>query len=242
MKCGLIGSGNVAHALGRRFEEAVGWVGQWSRSGVAAVPGVPVEQDWRNWEVAVLAVCDDALEAVGALVPTGVWRVHLSGAKPLADVVSAGERGAVMWPVCSIRRERPPDWNGVHWAVEASDDEVGDWAIATVTALGGVAHRLTEKERLKAHVAAVFAANFTNLALAEAADLVAETPLPWAALHGLASGVFDRAESADGARLITGPAARGDEATLAAHRATLEERPDLASLYDAWTRRIQTRP
>ena len=42
--------------------------------------------------------------------------------------------------------------------------------------------------------------------------------------------------------LDSGPAARGDEATLAAHRATLEERPDLASLYDAWTRRIQTRP
>ena len=241
MKCGLLGSGNVAHALGQHWADQIGWHAHWNRSGTPLFPSVPFKPVAEDWEVAVLAVSDDALEAVSSELPSHVMRVHLSGAKPLESVLQGGARGAVIWPVCSIRRERMPDWNAVHWAVEATDDAALEWAQSAVIRLGGTPHVMSHEHRLRAHVAAVFAANFSNLMLAEAAELVQPTALPWSALHALAQGVMERAATEQGAALITGPAARGDEATLNAHRALLSASSDVAALYEALTHRIQHR-
>ncbi len=241
MKCGLMGSGHVAHALGRHWAGSIGWHAHWNRSETPLFPTVPFSADASDWDVAVLAVADDALEAVSAELPANVLRVHLSGAKPLEAVLQEGTRGAVMWPVCSIRKERMPDWDTVHWAVEASDNDALEWALNAVSALGGMPHVLSSEQRLRAHVAAVFAANFSNLMLAEAAELVQPTGLPWTAVHALAQGVMERAATEAGAQLITGPAARGDAATLNAHRSLLADASDLASLYEVLTQRIQHR-
>ena len=241
MKCGLIGSGNVAHALGQHWAGQIGWHAHWNRSETPIFPDVPFSRDAKDWDVAVLAVADDALEDVSAALPERVLRVHLSGAKPLRSVLHGRARGAVIWPVCSIRKERMPDWNTVHWAVEASDDEALAWALDAVRQLGGTPHAMSEDQRLRAHVAAVFAANFSNLMLAEASDLIRPTGLPWAAVHALAEGVMARAATEAGAQLITGPAARGDEATLSAHRQLLSEQSDLQPLYEVLTQRIQHR-
>lgn len=241
MRYGLIGSGHVAHALGQHVEEAVGWAGQWSRSGMHAVAGVPFSADWSGWQVAVLAVADGALQAVAERVPRGVWRVHLSGAQPLDAVAPDGERGAVMWPVCSIRKEHAPEWSQVHWGIEATDSEVLEWASALVIRLGGTPHPLSHSERLSAHIAAVFAANFTNLMLAEAAALALPSGMPWEAFHRLALGVVERSASPAGATRLTGPAARGDEATVAAHVGALGASPRLSALYTALTDSIRTR-
>ncbi|MDQ2622179.1 MAG: DUF2520 domain-containing protein, partial [Actinomycetota bacterium] len=47
--------------------------------------------------------------------------------------------------------------------------------------------------------------------------------------------------SADGATALTGPIARGDEATVSAHRAALaERRPDLTGMYDELAARTRT--
>ena len=241
MKYGLIGSGNVAHALGQHWADQIGWHAHWNRSEMPLFPDVPFSPDADDWDVAVLAVSDDALEAVSAGLPDHVLRVHLSGAKPLRAVLQGGARGAVIWPVSSIRKERMSEWKAVHWAVEASDEESLAWASETVRKLGGTPHALSEEQRLRAHVAAVFAANFSNLMLAEAADLVGPTGLPWSAVHALAEGVMERAATEAGAQLITGPAARGDEATLEAHRSQLSPHSDLKQLYEVLTHRIQQR-
>jgi predicted short-subunit dehydrogenase-like oxidoreductase (DUF2520 family) len=241
MRCGLIGSGNVAHALGRHWADQIGWHAHWNRSETSIFPDVPFSRDAKGWDVAVLAVADDALEAVSAELPIHVLRVHLSGAKPLNAVLQEGARGAVIWPVCSIRKEQMPDWSAVHWAVEASDENALEWALNAIRALGGMPHAISSEQRIRAHIAAVFAANFSNLMLAEASKLVHPTGLPWAAVHALAQGVLERATTEAGAQLITGPAARGDEATLNVHRALLAEESDLASLYEALTLRIQQR-
>lgn len=241
MKCGLIGSGHVAHAFGSWMQEQVGLIGQWNRALIPAVPGVPIQRDMEGWEVALLAVSDDALETVSSSLPSGVWRVHFSGAKPLEAMISGGERGAVIWPIASIRKEKAPQWESVHWAVEASDDEVLSWALDTIAALKGTAHVVDGNQRLNAHIAAVFAANFANAVLAESAELVVQVGLPWEAFHALHLGVAERAETVEGALLQTGPASRGDELTLSAHRLALANDPELLRLYNELTDRIQKR-
>lgn len=241
MICGLVGSGHVAHAFGQHFAAHGEWSGQWSRSGAEVVPGVAVVSDWSAWEVAFLAVADGALEDVAREVPRGTWRIHFSGAKPLEAVAPAGERGAVMWPICSIRKEHPPIWEGVHWGVEATDDDVFAWVDQTLQRLGGTVHPLSGEQRLRAHAAAVFAANFTNLVLAESADLLADTGLPWGAMHELAQGVLERSADPAAVYRMTGPAARGDEATMRAHARVLASDPTLQQLYADLSARITDR-
>lgn len=241
MKCGLIGSGHVAHAFGAWMHERVGLVGQWNRAHLTPVPSVPIQGNMEGWEVALIAVSDDALEDVSRGIPSGVWRVHFSGAKALDAITAGGERGAVMWPIASIRKEKAPQWETVHWAVEATDHEVLQWALGTITALKGTAHVVDGNQRLHAHVAAVFAANFAGAVLAEAAELAVGANLPWEAFHHLHAGISERAATVEGAMLQTGPAARGDELTLEAHRLALKNDPALLRLYNELTERIQQR-
>ena len=129
----------------------------------------------------------------------------------------------------------------MHWAVEATDDEVFHWADQILSPLGGTVHRMTSETRVKAHTAAVFAANFTNLMMAEAVDLASETGLPWGALHELVRGVLERCADPEATLHLTGPAARGDVATLAAHDAVLAPNPDLQRIYRALSDRIAQR-
>lgn len=241
MKAGLIGSGHVAHAFGAAYQAVHGWSGQWNRRGEEVIPGVPIERAFSDWNVAFLAVADDALEALSRELPRSVWRIHFSGAKPLEAVVEEGERGAVLWPVCSVRKEYAPDWSEVHWAVEATDDEVFNWANQILCPFGGTVHRMTSEARIKAHAAAVFAANFTNLMLAEALDLASDTGLPWDALLELVRGVVERCADPNATLHLTGPAARGDVATLAAHESVLAPNPELQRIYRSLSDRIAQR-
>jgi predicted short-subunit dehydrogenase-like oxidoreductase (DUF2520 family) len=227
--------------LGEHFQREIGWCGSWNRQGIEVVSGVELTSNWEAWDVAFLAVSDEALDPISRRIPSGTWRIHLSGAQPLSVLLEAGERGAVLWPICSIRKEYPPKWSEVHWCIEATDEEVYDWAQKAVLQLHGTPHQVTESQRRKAHIAAVFAANFTNLALAEASDLIAATTVPWRAIHQLAQGVVQRCLEQSATAQLTGPASRDDTSTLLIHREELSDSPELLEVYDLLSERIKMR-
>jgi predicted short-subunit dehydrogenase-like oxidoreductase (DUF2520 family) len=89
------------------------------------------------------------------------------------------------------------------------------------------------------HAAAVLASNHVAAVFADALGLMAragvEPAAARAALLPLAHASLDRVAEA-GPAAITGPAARGDLATIAGHRAVLPE--ELRSAYDAVAARI----
>lgn len=133
----------------------------------------------------------------------------------------------------------PQEARGTFFAWDG-DPEAQDLARRVVTAWGGEGRSLSGPDRVLYHLAASLAAGGVTTLLALAADLAERLDLPPEVLRGyftLAHTALDQAARAEHpAAAITGPAARGDQATLDRHRAALTARyPEALELFDALT-------
>jgi predicted short-subunit dehydrogenase-like oxidoreductase (DUF2520 family) len=174
-------------------------------------------------DAAILAVPDDAVAAAAALVPVGPALGMLSGSVPLADL-GRRERVFCLHPMQTIQPGGGPQLAGCAAGVTASDPATAELARGLARDLGMHPVDVSETERPIPHIACVFASNLALPALAAAMRTLELAGLgdERAALLGpLAHRAIDNA-LADGARVrVTGPVARGDARTVAAHRAAL---------------------
>jgi predicted short-subunit dehydrogenase-like oxidoreductase (DUF2520 family) len=101
--------------------------------------------------------------------------------------------------------------------------------------IGGWSFDLSQVDHALYHAAAVFAANYPTMLLAESIALAVEAGVdPETAQHGLTAllaGAVNNLRSLAPAEAITGPAARGDEGTIRKHLEALSRDPELQRLY-----------
>ena len=174
----------------------------------------------------VIATPDDAVAGVAASVeadPTTVV-LHLSGSLGL-DVLSPHPRRGALHPLVPLpdpddgaRRLRA----GVTFAV-AGDPLATEMA----RALGGRAVAVADEDRAAYHAAACIAANHVVALLGQVERVAATAGLDLDDFLGLTRAAVDDVARLGPRRALTGPAVRGDFATLARHRDALapEERP-----------------
>ena len=160
--------------------------------------------------------------------------VHVSGATPLDHLRAPS---AVVWPIRSFN----PKADSVPLAntptvLEASDDNAMALAHTLASAWDADVSEVSGTQRAAAHMAAAVADNFANHMFAEAQDLLEQRGLPKTLLRNLVLGLTQGGLQGDSRERQTGPARRGDEATLERHRALLPD--DVKSLYDAVTAHI----
>jgi predicted short-subunit dehydrogenase-like oxidoreductase (DUF2520 family) len=90
------------------------------------------------------------------------------------------------------------------------------------------------------HAAAVMASNFPVVLAALAARLLSEAGMETHAaeqvVQRLMAGAVSNLEHGSAREVLTGPAARGDFESIAAHRAALRQDPESLAVYDALTR------
>ncbi len=93
---------------------------------------------------------------------------------------------------------------------------------------------VADEDRAAYHAAASIAANFLVALEGQAERLAATAGVPRELLVPLARAALDNWAANGAERALTGPVARGDEATIARQRAAIEERaPDLLDTFDA---------
>lgn len=190
----------------------------------------------------LLAVPDAAVPEVLAAArwPAGAVVAHLAGALPLSVFEGVpGVRGGVFYPLQTFSAGRAVAWDAVPFFIEAVDELAEELLLALARSLGAPAQRLASAERLRLHVGAVFANNFTNHLLGIAHELLTQSGLAFELLAPLIRETVDKALSQPPFAVQTGPAVRHDAATLAAHRAALAARPGWQQLYEAFTASIQ---
>jgi len=257
-RVGFFGAGRVARALAPALAAAgqlVTFVA--SRSAESAVelaatlPGcraLPLAEALAApppADVYLLALPDAAVAAVlaAAAWPAGAVVAHLAGALPLAVVRenAPGVRGGAFYPLQTFSPGRLIDWPTVPVFIEATDAETEARLLALAASLGGRPSRLASAQRLRLHLAAVWASNFTNHLLGVADALLAEAGLPLALLHPLVRETVAKALAADPSPFAvqTGPAQRRDTATLTAHEAALAAHPAWRALYAGLSASIQ---
>ena len=193
--------------------------------------------------VYLLAVPD---AAVPALATAGAWPAgavvaHLAGALPLTGLaLPGGVGGGVLYPLQTFSPGRAIDWPAVPLFVEGSSPAAETRLLALAHRLSRRVARLDSAQRLRLHLGAVWASNFTNHLLGVAQVLLAEAGLPFELLHPLVRETVDKALAAPAPFGVqTGPAVRHDAPTLAAHAAALATHPAWQGLYAELTASIQ---
>jgi predicted short-subunit dehydrogenase-like oxidoreductase (DUF2520 family) len=179
-------------------------------------------------DLLVLATPDRAIaEVAAAVAPVETTVVaHLSGSLGL-EVLGDHPRTASLHPLMAL-----PDA-----AVGAARLGAGGWFAvegdplveALVADLGGQVVRPTD--RAAYHAAACIAANHLVALLGQVERVGARAGVPLEAYLDLATGSLADVRALGPRRALTGPAARGDEATLERHRGVLD--PDDRPAYDA---------
>ena len=253
MRIGLLGAGRVASLLAPALAAAghqVVFV--WSRTAAAAealaarLPGaraftalpIPLPPA----DVYLLAVPDAAVAPLlaAAAWPEGTLVAHLAGALPLAVFDHRpAVRGGVFYPLQTFSPGRAIDWPTVPLCIEATEATAEAALLELAGSLSRHVRRLDSAQRLKLHVAAVFANNFTNHLLGIADALLAEAALPPELLAPLVRETVDKALANPPFTVQTGPAVRRDAPTLATHQAALAVHPAWQALYQQLTTSIQ---
>jgi predicted short-subunit dehydrogenase-like oxidoreductase (DUF2520 family) len=178
-------------------------------------------------ELVLLCVPDSAIAEVAASVSPGPWVAHVSGATPLAALAPHARRFSVH-PLQTFTRERGAEQLDGAWAAVTAETEAaraaGRWLAET---LGLRPFDLADSARTLYHAGAVFASNYV-VTLQRAASLLFESAgAPPEALEPLMRRTIENGFE------LTGPIARGDWDTVAAHRAAIrEQRAELDHLYE----------
>jgi predicted short-subunit dehydrogenase-like oxidoreductase (DUF2520 family) len=265
---GVIGAGRVGPVLAaalRLAGHSVAAVSAISEASLRRVedllPGVPVATPHDVAGVAdlvLLAVPDDALpDLVAGLAATGAVRagqlyVHTSGrygAAVLDPVLRAGALPIALHPAMTFTGAQVDVSRlaGCTFGVTAPEP-LRPIAEALVVEMGGEPEWIPEERRPLYHAALAMGANYLVTLVAEAGDLLARAGVthPDRVLAPLLSAALDNSlrslgqERPDDA--LTGPVARGDAGTVAAHVHELALVDDQArAMYVALARRTADR-
>ncbi len=157
---------------------------------------------------------------------------HVAGSRGL-DVLGDHTRTGSIHPLMSL----PDETTGARRLLDDCVFAVaGDHRCADLVGfLGGRAIEVPDDRRALYHATASVAANHLVALCGQVERLAAGVGVPVDAYWRLMSTTLDNVEQRGPAAALTGPAARGDTATLAAHLAALppEERPLYEALMDA---------
>jgi predicted short-subunit dehydrogenase-like oxidoreductase (DUF2520 family) len=184
-------------------------------------------------DVVIIATPDGAVASVAAAIAPVETTVvlHLSGALGL-DVLAPHPRRASLHPLMplpSAEVGRVRLRSGITFAV------AGDPVATTLgRTLGGLCIEIDDDHRAGYHAAACIASNHLVALLGQVERVAASAGLGVDAFLALAGAALQDVADLGPAAALTGPAARGDEATLARHRRALA--PDEVADYDAGVR------
>ncbi|WP_125098257.1 DUF2520 domain-containing protein [Leucobacter chromiireducens] len=182
-------------------------------------------------DVVLLAVPDAAIAEAAAAILPGPIVGHLSGISGL-DVLAPHEAFS-LHPLLTVTGAETA-FAGAHAALDGTSERARDHAARLASALGMRTFRVADEDRAAYHAAASLAANALVTLEWTAERLAATAGVPREALAPLARAALENWASRGAAAALTGPIARGDDATVARQRAAIAERlPGELALFDA---------
>lgn len=239
----IIGSGNVAAVLGRKFVAAGHHIVQILSRNASAASELAYEWNTesanysslinKDADVYIIAVADDAIGAVANdLRLPGKVVAHTAAAVKMEALKEVTENYGVFYPLQSLRKEQEqiPE---IPIYIEGVNEQ-------THNVLNKLARSVNKEacfnadfdKRTKLHVAAVLVNNFSNHIFSLAETYCRKEGIEFTELLPLIDNTFYRLHDAAPSTLQTGPAVRGDMETINKHRILLEPHPQLLKLYE----------
>jgi predicted short-subunit dehydrogenase-like oxidoreductase (DUF2520 family) len=234
LRVGIVGPGRVGTALARALRDAGVEV-----DGPVGRGEAPVRCD-----AIVLCVPDGEIAAAAEVVTAAAPLVgHTSGAAPLAALAHAGVPAFGLHPLQSFAHPGVR-FEGAGAAVAGTTPEALAFATSLAERLGMRPFEIDDEGRAAYHAAASVASNFLVTLQAAAEAIAAGAGLDRddarELLMPLVRRTVENVAQLGPERALTGPVARGDEATVEAQRAAVEETaPELLELFDELVKRTR---
>jgi predicted short-subunit dehydrogenase-like oxidoreductase (DUF2520 family) len=189
------------------------------------------DADAREADAVLLCVPDGEISAAATAVAPGRLVGHCSGATGL-EPLAPHERFS-LHPLMTVTPEGAR-FAGAGAAIAGSTPRALSLARELAGALGLRAVQIAEEDRAAYHAAGSIASNFLVTIEAAAERIAATAGLDRELLLPLVRASVENWGRSGAERALTGPVARGDEATIERQRAAIEARAgDLLPLFDA---------
>jgi 2-amino-4-hydroxy-6-hydroxymethyldihydropteridine diphosphokinase len=247
LRVAICGPGRAGRAIGAAALAAGHDVSVFSRTGDDGGLGVPVA-DWSepiDADLVLLTVPDRAITAAArSIVVVGDPVVaHCSGITPVSVLSGIGDvEAGAFHPLAALTGPEALEGAGAAIGGEGRAAEV---LTSFARSVGSMPFPLDDDARAAYHAAASVAANHVTTLLGVVQELAAAAGVPFGVYEPLSAGAVRASFGFGPADALTGPVARGDEGTVAAQRAAVEERvPEALALFDALneaTRRLADR-
>jgi len=192
----------------------------------------------RDADVYILASSDQAInEAARTLRLGDALVVHTAGAISLKTLEPVSSRYGVLYPLQSIRKEVTYPV-GIPLLIDGNTSEVQDQIRSLALSISDMVRHATDTQRQRLHVGAVVVNNFPNYLYTLTETYLKEEGMDFKWLQPLLAETVRRLDTFSPGEVQTGPAYRGDTATLALHRSLLETYPELRGWYELFTEKI----
>jgi len=176
--------------------------------------------------------------------------VHCSGTSPLIEGSSTG----VFWPIQSFTKSAEPDWESLPIIVQSENEAFAKTLLEIASTISGLSPKqvFRNEDRMRLHLGAVMTQNFSNFLWTLTEEVLTKVESKGEVKKGnsksanlniqdllpLATNHLKKLQKASPAHLQTGPAIRGDQNTMLAHLALLEEHPEAKEIYTLLSKHI----
>ena len=236
MKITLIGTGNVAFHLGKRLRaqgvEIAQVVGrnaeraEWLAAVLATNFTTDFEKIRPSSDLFIIAVADDGIEEVAARLSPILrnnFVVHTSGSVASAVLQPFFKQFGTLYPLQTFSIGSQPDFQRIPIFINANSPNQADFLKKIAEKISPQVCEISVADRLTLHVAAVFVNNFTNHLFKIGAEILEKQRLPFDILLPLIDETVNKIRQQKPAAAQTGPARRGDDATIEKHLNFLEK-------------------
>lgn len=199
-----------------------------------------IENIHKTADYYLIAVSDNAIVDIAEQLTedlTGTV-LHTSGATDI-QVLEKFSRYGVLYPLQTIHKNQEVDFASLPLAVEGSDSTITKELLALVKPISKHVYQYSSKQRLAAHVAAIFVNNFTNSLFQVAYDILKEQDMPFEIVYPLIEKTAKAALNSTPKDVQTGPAARNDNQTIQKHLDFLKGNIERERLYRILTEEIK---
>ena len=244
----IIGSGNTATALGRVFKKNAHVVNEIIGRNKTAVHELAKELDANactdilqlntNSEFYIIAVRDDAVAEVAAQVQIdNKIVVHTCGSVSIEVLAGTSTNFGVFYPLQTLRKELHYS-PAIPFLVDGNNDHTKQMLYDIAASLSEQVLIANDEIRLQYHLSAIFVSNFSNHLFALAKQYCDTNNIDFGLLLPLLEETVNRLQFFEPATMQTGPAVRGDKATIQKHLRLLQPFPQLKHIYEVMSESI----
>ncbi len=245
LKITIIGTGNVAWHLAPGLEGAGHVINEiYGRSEDKALqiskhlynPTITESLDFSRSasSLFIIAVTDNAIESIASeiVLPDETMAVHTSGSVSMSTLeLTALDHIGVLYPLQTFSKESRMKFSEVPLLVESNSEEGQAQLQEIASTLSSKVSVVNSEDRLRIHLAAVFANNFTNHMIDIASRLMDNNDLDFEILKPLIRETIEKALDKNPSEAQTGPVIREDTETIQMHLEQLDFRPRYQELY-----------